>query len=228
MPPASANARPPAPIAPGRALPLVAALPFVAALLLGAAACAPPPPRADAAQARAEWSAWRADRDTLFASDSSPVPDSLRGAFAGLTYFAYDTLFVVAPALRLASTADTVLMATTTGQPRRMVSFGRFSFLVDGRRHQLTGYVPVGPASPLAASGTVFVPFRDATSGRETYGGGRYIDLEPAEDGGYVLDLNRAYHPSCVYDPSYSCPIPPRENTLDLAVTAGERLPGDA
>jgi uncharacterized protein (DUF1684 family) len=74
----------------------------------------------------------------------------------------------------------------------------------------------------------VFVPFLDLTSGTETYGAGRYLDLDPdPEDGTYVLDFNLAYHPSCVYDPRFSCPITPAENRLPLRVEAGERLPAD-
>ena len=81
--------------------------------------------------------------------------------------------------------------------------------------------VAVGPGGENG----LFVPFTDATSGRETYGGGRYLDLPERADGTYVLDFNAAYHPYCVYDPAYSCPVPPPENRLALAVTAGERLP---
>ena len=71
------------------------------------------------------------------------------------------------------------------------------------------------------------MPFRDATSGHETYGGGRYLDLPVAPMGHYVLDFNRAYHPYCVYSEAYSCPLPPAENTMALAVRAGERLRPD-
>jgi uncharacterized protein (DUF1684 family) len=69
------------------------------------------------------------------------------------------------------------------------------------------------------------VPFLDATSGTETYGAGRYLDLEPEDDGTYILDFNLAYHPSCVYDVVYSCPLTPAENRLPVRVEAGERLP---
>jgi uncharacterized protein (DUF1684 family) len=71
----------------------------------------------------------------------------------------------------------------------------------------------------------VFVPFLDQTSGHETYGAGRYLDLDPdAEDGTYVLDFNLAYHPSCVYDARFSCPLTPAENRLPVRIEAGERL----
>ena len=74
----------------------------------------------------------------------------------------------------------------------------------------------------------LFVPFLDQTSGTETYGAGRYLDIEPDEDGTYALDFNLAYHPSCVYDVRFSCPLTPAENRLDTRIEAGERLPADA
>ncbi len=70
----------------------------------------------------------------------------------------------------------------------------------------------------------LFVPFRDLTSGNETYGGGRYLDLDRTSTGLYDLDFNRAYHPYCVYNPEYDCPVPPADNRLAFAVRAGERL----
>ena len=75
---------------------------------------------------------------------------------------------------------------------------------------------------------SVFVPFIDATSGHETYGAGRYLDLEAEPDGTYSLDFNLAYHPYCVYAPTYSCPLTPAENRLPVRIEAGERLPEDA
>ena len=67
------------------------------------------------------------------------------------------------------------------------------------------------------------MPFKDTTNGPETYGAGRYLDLEPLDAGTYDLDFNRAYAPFCAYSPSYSCPLPPRENWLTARITAGER-----
>ena len=69
----------------------------------------------------------------------------------------------------------------------------------------------------------LFVPFKDATNGTETYGAGRYLDLEPMPDGTYDLDFNLAYSPFCAYSPSYSCPLPPPENRLTSRITAGEQ-----
>ena len=69
------------------------------------------------------------------------------------------------------------------------------------------------------------MPFRDATSGRESYGAGRYLDIEPEEDGTYTVDFNVAYNPWCAYAPQYSCPLPPRENWLPFPIEAGEQDP---
>ena len=67
----------------------------------------------------------------------------------------------------------------------------------------------------------MFIPFRDATSGKETYGAGRYIDMAESEQ--YVIDFNTAYNPFCVYNENYSCPIPPKENWLAVEIKAGEK-----
>jgi hypothetical protein len=68
-----------------------------------------------------------------------------------------------------------------------------------------------------------FLPFRDSTSGGETYGAGRYVELEE-EGGGFVLDFNYAYNPFCAYAPHWACPVPPAENTLAVAIAAGEKI----
>ena len=69
----------------------------------------------------------------------------------------------------------------------------------------------------------LFIPFLDATSGVETYEGGRYIDLTENTSGMYDLDFNRAYNPYCAYNPEYSCPAPPKDNTLPTPIRAGEK-----
>ena len=73
-----------------------------------------------------------------------------------------------------------------------------------------------------------FLPFRDATSGPETYGAGRYLDAEITSDGRVLLDFNRAYFPYCAYGEGWTCPLPPAENWLRAAVRAGERFPDEA
>src|SRR4029079_18751444 len=93
------------------------------------------------------------------------------------------------------------------------------TFDLGGESRSLTGYT-----FDSGDDESLVVPFLDATSGSETYGAGRYLDLEPEDDGTYTLDFNLAYHPSCVYDPRFSCPLTPAENRLPVRVAAGERL----
>lgn len=182
----------------------------------------------DRAALRAGWTEWTAARDSLFASEASPLAARERGAFRGLPYFPYDTALAVAAALVPAVSTDTVGFPTSTGELRPMVRAGQLVFSAGGVERRLVAYTPVGPEAALGSRApALFVPFRDATSGRATYGGGRYLDLDVAPSGRYALDFNRAYHPYCVYSEAYSCPLPPAENTLALAVEAGERLRPD-
>ena len=179
--------------------------------------------RVRAGQGPEAWEVWREARDDLFAHHpQTPVEDTKQ--FSGLRYFSYD------PAWRaigtLVSVEDETLDVGHSGEGT--TSFHRLGvveFDVAGRTgslglYWLTGY-----------GGGVFLPFRDATNGEETYGGGRYLlDSAKGADLGHegesiVLDFNYAYHPSCVHSPRWSCPLAPPESRLDFPVTAGEMLP---
>jgi uncharacterized protein (DUF1684 family) len=109
---------------------------------------------------------------------------------------------------------------TSDGKLRPARRAGSFAFEIEGRPVRLTGYELDG----AHGDGRLFVPFLDATTGTESYGAGRYLDLEPDEDGTYAIDFNLAYHPTCVYDPRASCPLTPAENRLPVRIEAGERL----
>jgi hypothetical protein len=108
---------------------------------------------------------------------------------------------------------------TTDGKLKPAERAGVFSFELGGAAVTLTAYRFAGSDDM-----SLFVPFLDATTGTETYGAGRYLDLEPEDDGTYSIDFNMAYHPSCVYDPRFSCPLTPAENRLPMRIEAGERL----
>jgi hypothetical protein len=103
-----------------------------------------------------------------------------------------------------------------------MENAGQLVFEAAGSEHRLTAFLPrVMDAEPV-----LFVPFRDATSGVDTYGAGRYVEVPyDPEDEVLELDFNYAYNPSCVFSPAYDCPFPPPGNRLSVAVTVGERLP---
>jgi len=106
------------------------------------------------------------------------------------------------------------------GQTRiaRRVAF--LDFALAGKRVTLTGFSR-GSTPP----GSLFVPFADVTSGRESYRSGRYLDVEIEADGSVLLDFNLAYHPYCAYSSSYTCPLTPPENRLPVPILGGERLP---
>jgi uncharacterized protein len=169
------------------------------------------------------WREWRRTRDALFASHpQSPLRGRARSAFSGLPYFDY------APAFRLMGdvvdakpehyeigTSD----ETAYGFSRiATVSFSLAARPLELELYWLDGY-----------GGGLFLPFRDATGGDETYGAGRYLldTVKGADLGGdgprLVLDFNFAYNPSCAYDPAWVCPLAPPPNHLETPIPAGER-----
>jgi uncharacterized protein (DUF1684 family) len=168
---------------------------------------------------------WRADRDDLFRTHpQSPLPEDRRADFGGLSYFEYDPAWRVAATVELAGAESHDI--ATSGEDGGSYRFTRFAvarFEAAGRPLALELYWLEG------YGGGLFVPFRDATSGRSTYGAGRYLldtvkgaDLGMDGDG-LVLDFNFAYNPSCAYDPRWVCPLATPANRLDVAIEAGER-----
>jgi hypothetical protein len=167
--------------------------------------------------------AFRADKDAYFKTSlGSPLPIAERGAFAGLPYYPVDERMVIddlALDPYVGNQPVQFEIPTSDGRLRPAERAGVFRFDIAGAEQSLTAY-----RFANSESDSLFVPFLDATSGRETYGAGRYLDLEAQDDGTYSLDFNLAYHPSCVYDPRFSCPLTPAENRLTVRVEAGERL----
>ena len=167
--------------------------------------------------------AYRDAKDAHFReAPNSPIPEADRWAFTGLPYYPVDEQYrfedlELEPYLGTEPTAFQI--PTSDGRLRPARRAGSFTFDLDGAPRTLAAY-----AMDDGHSHSLFVPFLDATSGMETYGAGRYLDIEPEDDGSYVIDFNLAYHPSCVYDPKYSCPLTPAENRLPVRIEAGERL----
>jgi len=171
------------------------------------------------------WENWCAARDELFrVHPSSPLGREERGSFAGVPYFGYD------PALRVAATieplpSEGVRIGSSGVEPIAFERFAAARFSLAGADCALELYWLT------AYDSGVFVPFRDETSGRETYGGGRYLlDTVKGADLGIegerlVLDFNFAYNPSCSYDPRWVCPLSPPANRLPVAIRAGEQMP---
>ena len=168
-----------------------------------------------------EIAAWRAEKDAFMRSSSeSPVPADKRGSFPPLPYYPIDEQYRVPAGLSVVSSDQIIELSLSTGQTRKMRRIGTLNFTLKGESLTLTAFADVNDAQ----LSRLFVPFGDLTSGTETYQGGRYIDLDRTASGIYDLDFNRAYHPFCVFDARYECPIPPRENRLKVAIRAGEKL----
>ncbi len=166
---------------------------------------------------------FRLDKDEFFKTDPrSPLPESERAAFTGLPYYPVEEGLAFEDRVLEPYTGDepsNFQIPTSDGQLRPALRAGVLRFELDGAPRQLTAYTFDGGNGE-----SLFVPFLDQTSGTETYGAGRYLDLEPEADGTYALDFNLAYHPSCVYDAKFSCPLTPAENRLPVRIEAGERL----
>ncbi len=172
----------------------------------------------------AAWRDWRAARDRLFAEHpQSAIPASARGRFAGLVYYPYDPAWRLVGRVEDAPSTEVIITASD-GVPMEFQSVGVVAAESPTGALRLTLYWLRDYA------GGVFLPFRDATAGHETYRGGRYLlDTAKGADLGHegdriVMDFNYAYHPSCAYDAGWSCPLPPPENRVNVAVRAGERL----
>jgi uncharacterized protein (DUF1684 family) len=158
----------------------------------------------------------RAAKEAFFRGPDSPLAPSARSRFRHLRYFAPAPEWNLRAELDSTAAGDTVALLTSAGDADRYIRLGRLQFAHAGRRLQLLLYRSLG-------DGTYFLPFSDATSGRQTYGAGRYLEPWQRPDGGWQLDFNRAYNPYCAYDKRWVCPLAPAENHLGVRVTAGEK-----
>lgn len=165
----------------------------------------------------------RREKDRSFKHDSdSPIPEEKKASFTGLSYFPIDLKYRFELPLHKNATPDTFKILTSAGVERHAIKYGYFAFEIDAQPCTLQVYQLLDIQSKYPDY--LFLPFLDATSGKESYGGGRYLDFEENESGVYTLDFNAAYNPLCAYGKTgYRCPIPPAENRLAVAVRAGEK-----
>lgn len=173
--------------------------------------------------------AWRLDlererhwREALYTGPDSPLSAEARPRFKGLQWFAPDPVYRVRGVkLRRHAERKPGRLDATGPDAIALDEVGAFSFVLDERPCVLAAFQP---APGEADEDYILVPFLDATSGKETYGAGRYLDVEPRADDAYELDFNRAYHPYCAFDDAWACVLPPAANRLAVRVEAGERL----
>ena len=151
----------------------------------------------------------------------SPLKEKDLKNFKGLDFFAFDSSYVVYADLIRTPEEKSFKMKTTTDMLPEYIKYGIVTFDLFGKSYSLNIYKNLEGINKEGYRDYLFLPFLDDTNGFESYGGGRYIDLDVTEEDNLVIDFNSAYNPYCVYDEKYSCPIVPRENYLPLEINAG-------
>lgn len=163
----------------------------------------------------------RKRKDSEFrTSPDSPIPLVIKPAFTGLEYYPIDWRYRYEGPVNRYKNPQKIIIIATDGEKRDALKYGYVRFELDDKEIQLQVY-------KLLEAGLekmLFIPFTDLNAGKETYPAGRYIDLEEKPDGRYLIDFNKAYNPSCAYGGDYSCPVTPKENHLNVAIRAGEKI----
>jgi uncharacterized protein (DUF1684 family) len=139
--------------------------------------------------------------------------------YKGMQWFPPDLSYHIVAALTPNPKADTTIILSTRGNQRRAVRMGWFDFKIKGKQCRLEATRLLEPG---VGEKEFSLFFKDATTGKETYSVGRYLDAKELPDGRYVLDFNMCYDPACAYSDHYNCPIPPKENQLAVAIRAGQ------
>ncbi len=170
-----------------------------------------------------ELAAFRAEIDDFMADHpQSPLDEAQKLHFEGLNYFPENEALVLeVEVTRFPADEPLIEMQTNTGEARLHRRWGRFTFTVAGEEAALVIF-----SDPDGQE--LFMPFKDATNGVETYGAGRYMDnhrpgMRHLGGNRFEVDFNYAYNPYCAYSPYYSCPLPPRGNWLAVPIRAGEK-----
>lgn len=165
---------------------------------------------------------WRKERDQFFKNhDRSPLTPTEKRTFKDLKYFPFNPKYIFVGQIEryiyhISNPEYYATFLTNKGTHKRYIRYGKFRFTLEGREFKVEIYKSI-------LSDALFVPFKDKTNGKESYGGGRYIDAEIQPGYKMVLDFNMAYFPSCAYNDKFICVLPPKENTLDFEIQAGEK-----
>ena len=163
---------------------------------------------------------FREKRALFFKEDPhSPIKESARKKFKGLIYYPIDLKYAMTGSIEKYPTDPKpiyVNLPTNKEREKKYVKYGRFKFKLEGKEYTLQIYRPLG-------GGDFFLPFKDKTSGAETYPEGRYLHIEPIPGGKVLIDFNRAHNPFCEFNEKYTCPFAPKENWLEIEIRAGEK-----
>jgi uncharacterized protein (DUF1684 family) len=165
---------------------------------------------------------FQADLNAEFANrEESPLTEEDFATFTGLPFYPIDTAFYIVARFERAVDAQPFEMKTTTARRPVYEVYGTATFIIKGETFQLQIFQNHKLRETEEYRDYLFLPFTDLTSGNGSYPGGRFIDLKIPVGDTIIIDFNKAYNPLCAYNHKYSCPIPPPENFLNVAITAG-------
>ena len=162
---------------------------------------------------------FRLFKDNQFKSDpQSPILD--RNKFTQLNYFEVHTDFKVEGTLQESDFPTYMNLHANENAPTTYEKIGIVEFNLLGNTYKLSAFI-----GPGENKNRIFIPFKDLTSGKSTYGAGRFLyAIKKETENVYSIDFNYAHNPYCAYNPNFSCPLPPKENFINLAVKAGEKM----
>ena len=164
---------------------------------------------------------FRSEKNRTFRqSENSPLSTTQKAQFDSLKYYSGELTFVPHADISRNETPDTTVLQMSDNKAEKYLNWGSVKFSINNSPQQLRLYLKAN-----GTDSTLFIPFTDLTNGHETYGGGRYLDapIPRLNETEIKLDFNRAYNPYCTYNNDYSCPVPPAENRLQVAIPAGEK-----
>jgi len=151
----------------------------------------------------------------------SPLTEADRKTFKALDFFEIDLSYRVEASFKRTEDENSFKMKTSTERLPEYVKYGELHFKLKDKKYQLNVYQNIGLVKNPEYKDYLFIPFTDETNGETSYGGGRYLDFSIPTNQKVVIDFNKAYNPYCSYSARYSCPIPPKENHLEVAINAG-------
>lgn len=153
--------------------------------------------------------------------EESPLTEEDFKVFKGLSFYPINEKFIVQARFVRTPNEKVFKMKTTSSRLPEYIKYGEFHFVIDGQALQLNVYQNIDLIKKEGYEDYLFLPFSDATCGKESYIGGRYIDMRIPKSDTVVIDFNKAYNPYCAYNHKYSCPLVPLENDLPIEILAG-------
>jgi len=152
---------------------------------------------------------------------TSPLTKKDAISFSSLDFYPIDKKYFVKAKFKRTPNEKPFDMLTTTSRLSKYVKYGEAIFTLDNKKYKLDIYQSLSLRDKPEYKDYLFLPFTDETSGKESYAGGRYIDLTIPKSDTIIIDFNKAYNPYCAYNHKYSCPIPPKGNHLNILIKAG-------